>query len=186
MRITNIYKSWHSLYPYDVPLNLSNKEDRKLYQDAYRGLKEDDPFDGRKEKYSKFVKLMEKTMPFTRIMEALDVATKWDKSGSSTEGKRIPTEAGMVNLFDSNKATKEQVKYHCALVWSDSSFGISTSDYFARFGMAPTNTDELNTKWNDRRLKHVILGQKIWTSLTSTFQIDVQGSRQDFQVGEEY
>ena len=146
------------LNPYDAQLDLSNKEDRKLYQDACRGLRENDYFDGRKENYSNFIKLMEKPMFSTRIMGALTIATEWDKSGSSVEGKRIPTKAGMVSLFDSNKATKEQVRYHCELVWSNSSFDTSTPDYFDRFATAPTDTDGLEKLRNARKLKHAILG----------------------------
>ena len=121
--------------------------------------------------HSKFVKLMEKPMFTTRVMEALVIATKWNKSGSSAEGKRIPTEAEMINLFDSNKATKDYVKYHCGLEWSDSSFGTSTPDYFARFGTAPTNTNELDALKNARRAKHAILRQKIWQASLLRFRL---------------
>ena len=44
--------------PYDVTLNLRNKDDRKIYLDGYKGLGQNDLFDGSKEKYKDFVKLM--------------------------------------------------------------------------------------------------------------------------------
>ena len=47
------------LNPYDTTLHLQNKEDRKLFQDACKGLKEKDQFGGRIELYSDFVKLIE-------------------------------------------------------------------------------------------------------------------------------
>ena len=87
-----------------------------------------------------------------------------------------------MNLYDSNKATEEEVQFHYGIVWSDSSFGTSTSDYFDRCRTSPTNTTELDTLWDTRKLKHVILGQKLWGSFTSEFQIDIQRSRREYQI----
>ena len=50
----------------------------------------------------------------------------------------------------------------------------------------PTHDEELNQLRNTRKLKHLILGKKIWSSLTSAFQIDIQGSRREFQRENEY
>ena len=44
--------------PYDVTLDLRNKDDRKIYLDGCKGLDKEDLFDGSKEKYKDFVKLM--------------------------------------------------------------------------------------------------------------------------------
>ena len=41
--------------PYDVVLNLRDKDDRKVYFDGCKALKDDDLFDGSKEKYKDFV-----------------------------------------------------------------------------------------------------------------------------------
>ena len=59
------------LNPYDATLDLNNKEDRKLFQDACKGLKDKDLFGGERQKYSDFVKLMEKEFNTTRVMESL-------------------------------------------------------------------------------------------------------------------
>ena len=36
------------LNPYDIVLNLANKDDRKLFTDGSKGVKAEDVFDGRK------------------------------------------------------------------------------------------------------------------------------------------
>ena len=45
------------LNPYDAKLNLSSKDDRKLYHDACKGLSEN-KFDGKEEHFQSFIKLM--------------------------------------------------------------------------------------------------------------------------------
>ena len=57
--------------PYDGDLNLSDKDDRTLYQDACKGLPDDNKFDGMKEKYGDFVKLIQRDFLKTRMMETL-------------------------------------------------------------------------------------------------------------------
>ena len=66
------------LNPYDVPLVLSDKEDRKLFTEASKGLKEKDMFNGKRENYGNFVKLIEKDFENTRIMESLEIAVFWN------------------------------------------------------------------------------------------------------------
>ena len=167
------------LNPYEADLNLSNKDDRKLFLDACKGLPEDDKFDGKRENFGNFTKLLETHLNATRVIEAMVINTKWNT------GTRTPDSTGSIDIFKSNQATREQVEHHCDLVWSESTFGNSTPKYFQEFATAPTNTDELKTLRNRRKLKHVIMGSKIWNSLTSEFQIDIQGSKDDFQRGQE-
>ena len=65
------------LNPYVADLNLSDKDNKNLYQDARKGIHEECKFDGKKHKYNKFVKLIEKQFKRTRVMEALDIAVQW-------------------------------------------------------------------------------------------------------------
>ena len=51
----------------------------------------------------------------------------------------MPTTEGIIDLFSSNKVTKEQVIEHCELVWSDSNYGNETTRYFAKFAPPPPN-----------------------------------------------
>ena len=72
------------------------------------------------------------------MLDTLKMNTKWD-----TSGKQIPETEGMIDIFKSNKATKEQVKEHVNLVWSDSTFGAQTPKYFSKFDIIPTDTVKL-------------------------------------------
>ena len=63
------------LNPYDAKLDLSSKDDRKLYHDACKGLS-DNKFDGKKEHFQNFIKLVENEFKKTRVMEALEISTE--------------------------------------------------------------------------------------------------------------
>ena len=54
-RIRNNRTMVFCINPYDVVLNSSDKDDRKVYLDGCKGLKDDDLFDGSKEKYKDFL-----------------------------------------------------------------------------------------------------------------------------------
>ena len=56
----------------------------------------------------------------------------------------------------------------------------------ARFGTAPTNNATLNTTHNGVKLKHAMMGTKLWNSLNSKFQIESMGSNEGFKMGGEY
>ena len=167
------------LNPYEADLDLTNKEDRKLFLDACKGLPDKDKFDGKRENFGNFAKLLEQQLNSTRTMEAMVVNTEW------TTGTRTPDASGTVNIFKSNQATREEVETHCVLVWSNSTFGNNTPRYFADFQATPSNTTELNSLRNQRKLKHVIMGSKIWNSFTSSFQIDIQGSKDSYMREQE-
>ena len=49
------------LNPYNNFLNLTNRDDRKLFQDACKGLEDDDTFSGKKVEYNDFAKLIVKS-----------------------------------------------------------------------------------------------------------------------------
>ena len=63
------------LNPYDGNLDLNNKDDRKLFRDGCNRLKEKDLFDGKKENYSNFIKLLEPELESVRVMECLKIPT---------------------------------------------------------------------------------------------------------------
>ena len=174
------------LNPYDAILNLNNKEDRKLFQDGCKGLKEKDLFGGERDKYSDFVKLIEKNFNSVRVMEALQIATKWNDSASTAEEKKKVTPDGMVDLFSTNKIAREEVVAHCDRVWDDSAHGHPSQKDFQAFTTAPTNDAELNEARNHRRLKHVMMGHMVWSSLSSSFQIEMMPHKSEFQRNQEY
>ena len=134
--------------PYDVTLNLADKDDGKLFQEGCKGLKNKDIFDGKKQNYGNFVKLIQRELNTTRTMAALEVSTKWDSKDSSTEAKRIPTSDGIINIFKLNKATFEVIKEHCNCVWETTPFGTDTPKYSKTFATAPTDISKLEALCN--------------------------------------
>ena len=101
------------LNPYDATLDLKNKEDRKLFQDACRGLKEKDLFGGGRDKYTDFVKLIEREFNSMRVMEALQIATKRKIDAPTQDEKRMVAQDGIVDVFATNKITRDEVVDHC-------------------------------------------------------------------------
>ena len=174
------------LNPYDADLDLSDKEDRKLFTEGCKGVSEKDIFDGRKQNYSNFVKLIEGDLNAKRTMSALKISTKWEPGGDTDAAKKIPLSEGEIDLFKSNKATKEELDEHIALVWSDTAFGGNTPKYFQEFNIAPTDNDSLIKLRNNQRLKHVMLGHQLWNSISSAFKVEIIGSKKEFVKEQEY
>jgi hypothetical protein len=170
--------------PYDADLNLADKDDRKLFKDGCVVLKEADLFDGKKENYVNFTKLLENELKTVRLMECLKIPTEWVAEGSIV-ARRAPIVTKMINTFHSNLCTKDQLNAYSDLVWSRSSLG-DTTQFFDIFNSPPTSTTELEAVRNKRKLKHVMLGTKLWASLTSDFKIEIQGDQEQFKHGQEY
>ena len=99
------------LCPYDKDLDLNDKNDFKLYENACAGLKEADRFDGSLEKAGTFLKLFGKHISDCRLKGLLEIAVEWDSTGINS---KIPVKT--IKLFEANKATKKQIKKHCELV----------------------------------------------------------------------
>ena len=129
------------LNPYDAILDLADKDDRKLYQEACKGLKEKDLFDGKKENYSSFINLIEKVLSTTSLMDALKSHTQWDTGSSIVEDQRTLKINGIIVIFISNQATKEKVEDHVNIVQNDSDFGATNPMYFTKFDKAPKDTN---------------------------------------------
>ena len=173
------------LNPYEVPLDLNDKDDRKLFKEGSRGLKEEELFDGKKQNYSTFAKLIEKQFEDTRLMECMSIPTEWDDGAGTAAARRVPTDEGKIDFFKSYQGTEEQIKEHCDRVWADTNVA-NTPKYFDTFATAPANNNELTALRNQRKLKHVMMGNKLWNSLTSKYQIELAGSSKKFKIGNEY
>ena len=78
-----------------------------------------------------------------------------------------------MNLFDDNKVMTEQVKAKSELVWSESKFGATTPKYHKVFVVAPVDDATLDEAQTKSKMKHVIMGKKIWASLNAEFQIGI-------------
>lgn len=93
-------------------------------------MKTNDIFDGKKQNYSKFVKLVTRDLNITRTTEVLEISTALDVRTGTLEVKRISKADEIVDIFKSNKSTSEKINTHCGLVWNDSAFGTDTPKYF--------------------------------------------------------
>ena len=130
-------------------MKLADKDDRKLFTDGCKGVKAEDIFDRKKQNYGNFVKLVEGDLNGTRTMEVLEINTKWSPGGETDAAKRVPLIEGMINIFESNKASPEEIESHCNLIWADADFGADTPKYFKGFDSIPTDKtslDELRNK----------------------------------------
>ena len=170
--------------PYDADLNLADKDDRKLFKDGCVGLKEADLFDGKKENYVNFTKLLENELESVRLMECLKIPTEWVADGN-VAARRAPILAKKIDIFHSNLCTRDQLSVYCDLVWSQTNLG-NTSKLFEVFAEPPTSTVELEAVRNKRKLKHVMLGTKLWASLTSDFKIEIQGDQDEYKHDHDY
>ena len=97
-----------------------------MFTEGCKGVKEKDIFDGKKQNYSTFVKLIQMDLSSTRTIDALKINTKWVAGGDIDATKRDPLQEGEIYLFESNKVTKRQIEEYTALVWEDTSFGANT------------------------------------------------------------
>ena len=113
------------------------------------------------------------------------IPTIWDSSNADPEAKKLPKKIGIGNMFTSTNLTKEQVKVKSELVWEDTTF-VNTPRYFKIFDTNPTDDDTLNVERNNMKVKHVIMGKKIWSSFKSEFQIEILGNNSEYKIGEEY
>eukprot|EP00957_Ditylum_brightwellii_P203939 15336852-Ditylum_brightwellii.AAC.1 len=146
------------LNPYDNALDLSDKEDRKLFENGAKGLES------------------------VRLTKVLEIATDW---GAWAVVPRPPQTTG--NIFDKKEVTKDALNTHVDIVWANTGFrgGVEeTPNYFK--AMMPMDTPALEAERNQRKLKHVILGNMIWYSLTSNFQIELMAKETNFKQGDDF
>ena len=115
----------------------------------------------------------------------MKVATEWDTNGSMAAAKKFHSQEGMVDIFKSNKATSKEIQKHCNIVWDSSIFGVDTPRYFDIFDTVPIDTATLHGERNERKLKHVMMGNKLLNSLLSAFEIEITGSKENYQCGQE-
>ena len=174
------------LNPYDADLDLTDKEDRKMFTEGCKGVSEKDILDGNKQNYSNFVKLIEGDLNARRTMGVLTINTMWAEGGATDATKRIPLPEGRIDMFESNKATTRGIEEHINLVWEDTDLGADTPKYFKEFDTAPSDKAALDKLRHGQRLKHVMLGHQLWNSLSSTFKVEIIGSKEEFKRGQEY
>jgi len=96
------------LNPFEANLDLTDKD--KLFSEASKGLKDENLFDGKRENFAKFSKLIEKEFNNVRVMKCLSVPTTWDVGAATAAGRRIPVAADKVDFFCLIKEIKHNYK----------------------------------------------------------------------------
>lgn len=160
------------LNPYNVVLDLNQKDNRKLFKDESKGLKEKDKFDGKRENYVNFTKLVKVSFDSMRAMETLNIRIKW--TGAVKQPKKI------LNHFKDKNISKQQVKKYTDLVWCDTNH-TTTAQLFRTFHAEPLNDVELTTARNAHKIKSMMGGSKTWNSLTSKYQLEILPNEDDFK-----
>ena len=182
-RRSSIMMTRFILNPYDQELDLTRKDHLRLYIDGCAGLKEEVKFDGRIENYPSFVKLIGKRMEEIRVKECLRIATEWETTGTNPE---FPVKDKILDLFDTNGATKAQIDHHVGLIWAETDKD-HTNELPIRVNTKPGDNAALSKVRNFLRLKHVMFGSLLWNSLTSSFQLEIVGQdEENFRQGNEY
>ena len=174
------------LNPYDAELDLSDKEDRKLFQDDSKDIKSTNKdkcvlFDGKIENFNKFSKIIGKEFHDTRVNIVLLIPTQWPDGG-----RKAPIIVSMVDIFQSYQIENQKVIDCVNMIWATTDHGPHTPKYYKRFSTNPADTAALNYERNQRRLKHIMLGNKSWNSLTTDFQLEFTVNKVDFVREGEY
>ena len=87
---------------YDKDLDLNDKNDLKLYETVWNGLKEKDRFNGSIEKAGEFLKLFGKYYLDCRLKSLLNIAVEWN--ASRTNPKALTK---LIDIFEASNITKE-------------------------------------------------------------------------------
>ena len=90
----------------------------------------------------------------------------------------------MIDMFRSCRLQKDLIVSHINFVWKNTSFSNLTPEYFSIFDPMTTDTSELNVLKNLRKLKYVIVGKKIWNSLTSKYKVEILEKRLELKRGQ--
>ena len=139
--------------PYSQVLNLSDKSYLKLYTDGCKGLERKIKFDGKRENFNDFVKLISQKMSNRKVKECLAIATEWATSGKNPEQPTV-----FKDIFATSKSTSDEITDHCDRIWSTEDFAHVDSSKLPKIvAIKPTNTKELDVIRNQLKLKHAML-----------------------------
>ena len=79
------------LNPFQADIDLSNKEDKKSFEKGCQGLKTDGMYDGKRKKYTTFMKLLKVAIESVKLMDILVLGTKYDTAISAPRGPSTTT-----------------------------------------------------------------------------------------------
>jgi len=93
-------------------------------------------------------------------MKCLSVPTEWNVGVTNVAARRFPTTAEKVDFFSSYRGERAQIEEYSDLVWANTTLA-NTLKLFNILNPAPANNNELEDQNNQRRLRHIIMGNKI-------------------------
>ena len=123
-------------------------------------------------------------MTQTRFIEALEVSVTWENIGTAPENVDE-----VIDIFTYNGATRDQVAIHCDIAWNtEDKDHPSSVNNFCVPDTKPTTTAQLDKLRNTFKLKHTMLGNMIWNSLTPDYQLEIGGesSLENFKREQEF
>ena len=170
------------LNPYSQVLNLSYKSHLKLYSDGCKGLDKELKFDGKRENFNDFVKLISQKMSSRKVRECFNIATEWETTGTVPEQPET-----FKDIFANSESATDEMKEHCNRIWSTEDIThVNSSKLTKKVATKPTNKAELDVIRNELKLKHAMLGAMIWDSLTAKYQLELVGDEDEYKVGDEF
>ena len=101
------------------------------------------------------MKLMGKAFKTFRLMDILKVSTEWESTKPAN-----PVKDKIVDLFQSNAVTTNQVKAQADLIWSHSDL-VNTDHFFKIFATLPADDAGLNNARNVTKFKHAMALEQI-------------------------
>ena len=104
-------KMVYLLSSYNQVLDLTDSGHLKLYNVVITGLKKEQCFDGNKENFRSFEKIMEEKLDTYGLRNIFNIPSKW------TPGNKNPQEKDVVDLFATNWLTELQVETVSDLIW---------------------------------------------------------------------
>ena len=162
------------LNPYEADLTLSDPSDRKLFTLGCEGLATDSKFNGERSKISDFLKLIGNGLSDICASDVFRISVEFKNSSDPKIPTKI-TDIFEIGPLDDNTLLKD----HVDLVWAESTFDQSPK-FFDTFSTPPIDTTTLTKLRNQRKLRHVMAGKKIWNSFTDAFQLEITGDLKTF------
>ena len=90
--------------PYSQVLDLSDKSHLKLYTGGCKGLDKELKFDGKRENYNNFVKLISQKLSNRKVKECPKIMTSWETSGT------VPKQPSTIkDIFSTSTVTDDRV-----------------------------------------------------------------------------
>ena len=79
----------------------------------------------------------------------------------------LPYVTKEVNLFERHVVTVKEVKRYVNLFWDSKAFANVDLQFHRIHSTDPIDDNTLTAAWNCTKMKSIIIGRKVWSSLTT-------------------